>query len=98
MEIRILTYVFSPIDGVNEELENYVRKWELLNSEIMKHEETIEKQRRQLSMLNISLNDRELGTEKTQRKRNSAKDLIAQEEEEIRRLEAELSQRSKEQI
>ncbi len=98
MEIRILTYVFSPIDGVNEELENYVRKWELLNSEIMKHEETIEKQRRQLSMLNISLNDRELGTEKTQRKRKSAKDLIAQEEEEIRQLEAELSQRSKEQI
>lgn len=98
LEIRILTYVFSPIDGVNEELENYVRKWELLNSEIMKHEETIEKQRRQLSMLNISLNDRELGTEKTQRKRKSAKDLIAQEEEEIRQLEAELSQRSKEQI
>lgn len=67
----------------------------------MKHEETIERQRRQLSTLNISLNDREIGTDIQQgnkiKKTRSAAEIIAQEEEEIRRLEADLAQRTKEQ-
>lgn len=93
----------SPVDGVNEDLVEYMKKWESLNSEIMKHEETIEKQRRQLSTLNISLNDRELGADTTQqgakpKKTRSAAEIIAQEEEEIRRLEADLAQRTRGQI
>lgn len=63
----------------------------------MEYEDTIERQRRQLSMLNISLNDRELGNDpqRSHSKKKSAKELIAQEEEEIRRLEAELNEKSR---
>lgn len=68
-----------------------------LNNEIMQHEETIEKQRRQLSLLNISLNDRDLNTPvETARVSKSAAEMIANEEEEIRQLEIELERKTRE--
>lgn len=68
-----------------------------LNNEIMQHEETIEKQRRQLSLLNISLNDRDLNTPvETARVSKSAAEMIAHEEEEIRQLELELERKTRE--
>jgi len=86
----------SPIDGVNEELQEYIKKWEFLNLEIMKHEEIVERQRHQLQRLNISLNDREIGsnTRQNQQKSKTASELIAAKREEIRNLELQISERT----
>lgn len=81
-----------PIDGVREELERLRQRWQSVNLEIMENEETIEKQRRQLSLLRISLNERELRSDDTgERPVRTAAQLIAEEEEEIRRLELQIS-------
>ncbi|CCH41357.1 hypothetical protein BN7_896 [Wickerhamomyces ciferrii] len=80
---------------MTKEIETFMYQWENLNSEIMKHEDTLENQRRHLSMLNVSLNDRSSLINKSSQlpKKRLAIDLIAEEEEMIRELEKELSER-----
>lgn len=81
-----------PIDGVREELEQLKQRWETINLEIMENEDTIEKQRRQLSLLRISLNERELHSDDIgEQPVKTAAQLIAEGEEEIRKLELEIS-------
>jgi chromosome segregation ATPase len=85
------------VEGIKEDLLGYKSKWETLNMEIMRHEETIERQRRQLSLLNISLNDRDLRSDTNESREKSVKtaaELIAEEEAEIRQLEIELERLS----
>lgn len=85
----------SPIDGVKGELEGYRQRWETLNLEIMQHEETMEKQRRQLSLLNMSLNDRQNDSAQGEKVSKTVRQLVEEEEEEIRKLELEMAQRGR---
>lgn len=82
-----------PAEGVGAKLENNLHQYRMLKQEILEYEQLIEKQKRQLSLISITLNDSDPFDKLTEHSisNKGISQLISEEEEEIKQLEEKIS-------